>query len=253
MSAKPRAAGVRLKLKGPSLKVKGEVEREELKHLFGASGFQDYKQYLDSILSRVGKTPRQWLEWVLRMAHENPRTMMPGDWSNARQELAVFVAFHLDGWIDYDESIKVPSEAETRTILPAFREAIEKVIRREPVPLGGFTSKAELHWVPRSQRYFQREQTEAEWLPRAMRAMGLLIVDYGHLVRACPALVPRGKEGDTCNRWFVATRSRQEYCSTRCQTRASTKAYREGTETAAVARHKIDITSASRRARWRKE
>ena len=236
MKAKAKYARERLKVKSPGLRV--IFEPEELKDLFTLSGYQRFTDYVNSILLRIGETPRERLEWAVRMVQKNPRTMMPGDWSNARQEIAVFVAVQPDGRIDCDKRIDVPSDAETRATLRAFGDAIKKVVLREPVPLASFTSKVELHWFPAHQRFIERERTETKWLTRAMRALGRLILDHGHLIKECPALAPRGKEGDKCGRWFVATRPRQEYCSTRCQTRASTRASREDTDTAATARRK---------------
>ena len=77
---------------------------------------------------------------------------------------------------------------------------------------------------------------EFGWPGRAAQTLGDLIEKEGSFLKECPAPLPRDEEA--CGVWFVAKRPKQEYCSATCQSRASTRAARAGTETPAEKRRK---------------
>jgi hypothetical protein len=65
--------------------------------------------------------------------------------------------------------------------------------------------------------------------PYVTRLMLVMVDGRGpRVIRACVAPAPRGDGSETCKRWFLASRQGQAYCSRRCQSRASTQAFRRG-------------------------
>jgi len=191
-----------------------------------------FQKTIEALQERVGAGPKDRLDWVVQTVQRSLKT--PADWQNLRLELAIFIAAQPDGWVDYTQEILAPPEDQTREILRKFGEAIARAVHREPVPMGRFGADVALWWLPRTQCYYEQTAKDTAWLPRAMLALRPLIREYGHLVKECPARVSRGEPDDICGTWFVATRPRQEYCSARCQSRASTRAKREGIATAAM-------------------
>jgi len=118
-------------------------------------------------------------------------------------------------------------------------EIIQRAVRRENITTGLAKIEATLWWDVKAGRFWAWEVDEhADWKLLATRALGLLIAEYGHLLKECPSPPKRGKAGEICGTWFVARRVNQEYCSAVCQSRASTRAFRAGTETPAVAKRR---------------
>jgi hypothetical protein len=107
-------------------------------------------------------------------------------------------------------------------ILTQWDNMIQHALSREPVHIVPDHISTVLAWSPTANRF-----VEETWFPQgyetaAVRALGKLLVDYGHLVKECPAPKFRGKLGETCETLFVANRPNRMYCSGACQSRATT-------------------------------
>jgi hypothetical protein len=110
---------------------------------------------------------------------------------------------------------------------------IECAIKRQEIDLGSQSLHERVFWSRADER-FELDQDLADrpaWFVRAHRLLGLLIAKKGHLLRACPAPAPRSQPKASCGQWFLAKRPNQAYCSASCQSRATTRASREGTKT----------------------
>ncbi|MBI4537171.1 MAG: hypothetical protein HY712_04350 [candidate division NC10 bacterium] len=208
----------------------------------------DALEFIDLVDRRVGTTPRERLAWVVAAVQRQPKDMTPGDRQNLRVEMAGFYHFetHAQG------TPYIPTEEEAQEALRAFGQAIQRAVRRERISAGEIITEAtgrrvragELVsdlaavWDSGAGRFVAWDCTTAEWPTRATFALVRLIVESGHLLKECPAPASRGKEGEMCGVWFVANRPTQEYCSGTCQSRASTRAAREGAETPATLRRR---------------
>lgn len=125
-----------------------------------------------------------------------------------------------------------PTEADVKEIRTRFGWIIEQAVRRKQAPIRGIRAMVYLWWDGKRFRY--GEDSDPGWADRAAQTLADLLEEHGHLLKECPALAPRAEAGETCGLWFVAKRPNQEYCSATCQSRASTRAAREGKDTAAT-------------------
>jgi len=139
---------------------------------------------------------------------------------------------------DLFECLMRPDQDNARDILERMREVIARAVKREPVLLRETRSSETVGlvwfaerstWVPTSSLGGSMNQAD-----HAALALGDLLREAGALLKECPAPASRSKQGETCGVWFVAKRPNQEYCSAVCQSRASTRAKRSGTETPAT-------------------
>ncbi len=161
------------------------------------------------------------------------------------------------------EGIEQPSEHEAHEILRKFDSIIARVIHRESFPLAIYSACDHVRWDDRpaaqnGQRFRCYQDIQpgrnkgAEWETRALHVLGQLIDECGHLLKECPAPASRGTEGETCGKWFLASRPNQKFCSAQCQSRTTTRAARPKPD-AGRRRRKLDRRTSrnrvSRRAR----
>jgi hypothetical protein len=191
----------------------------ELKDPTERIGFEE----LAKIQGRVGDTPVQRLRWAVEFAQRDLDGLSDGDWANLRSELAAF-----DSWVipldqvtsrrarkalrdgteppDADpRGFALPSERDVRAIQDGVRLTVRMLLDTDETVI-----------EPAKVSFVITRDSRRSWLFRLPGpAWGGLALA---LVRECPE--PK------CRRWFVASRTNQWFCSTRCQTRASTRAYR---------------------------
>jgi len=207
--------------------------------------FDTFIETVELTKGRIGRTRRDRLAWVVRKVQEDPRTMTPPDVENLRLELAVFVSAR--GLRPYGETgsisgksgqVDQPTEAEARTMLERMGEMVQHAVNREPVPVAQVRGGLTLRWMDfEGKQWWQRDWSDfrtLSWEEQAAHAVAELLEREGHFLKECPAPAIRAKQGETCGLWFVANRPRQEYCSATCQSRASTRAARAGTQTPAM-------------------
>jgi hypothetical protein len=177
----------------------------------------------ERLSSRVGRKPKECLAWALRFAQRDPQAMTRGDWANAEGELRAFL----------DVSVAPFAPGTLGALLGVFREeiqgahrslrtAITAALRHERIPLARTTETAE--WRADLGRYVINHMLP-EVPSRAVMKFVHLLAIAGDVLRVCPAPRARGQGGETCGIWFVQTRPQAVYCSPRCQSRATTRAY----------------------------
>ncbi len=208
---------------------------------------------LDLVLRRIGRVPRERLEWVVNLVQRDPHAMIPGDRESLRLELSGFAYIGnplTDAWLQYYRSRgyrmrKIPlhplPETELKKVLDRLRTNIGRVVRREchyPTSASGREWRV---WNEDSQRWVAWLSKDLSYVDDVAVALDRLVGEYGHLVRACPAPAKRAKAGETCPRWFVAKRPDQEYCGGTCQSRASSRAARGNTKTPATLKRRYRV------------
>jgi len=196
-----------------------------------------FRQEWNATLDRVGWTPKDRLAWAVRAVQASRRDLTPGDRDNLRRELGVFASGPKGGGAEWsaEEGILGPEEKDMPGVLEELGRILQAAVKRERVTVARRVAALSLVWdpglqegpYPRSPHFVLWDHDEDDdWEIRAKRVLCRLLVEHGHLLKECGAPEPRGGQGDTCGTWFVANRSRQAYCSPRCQTRAATRAYR---------------------------
>lgn len=197
------------------------------------------EQY-DTFLRRIGRAggdinQATALRWALSLI-DRPggwRGMTPGDRQNIRLEIGCFAACMVqarDGRLLPFPQIPPPTEEEAQRILEMFDNLLSAAMRREPITFDT-PSRRQLDWIDDQYAETAHLNLQRGWFEDARVSLALAIRDAGHLLKTCPAPASRGKEGETCDTRFVASRPNQAYCSARCQTRAATRAYRSGDST----------------------
>lgn len=197
-----------------------------------------FRRMFEKILPKVGLTARERLEWAVWFAQEDLGSTTPGDLLKLREELTAFkLGDGGPGIGGTGDEVDLVTEAELREAHAAFRQILSAFITKGQADIGEFSIDFRV-WrhdpdqfpTLKSRRYrpsFEPPLPRLETTDEELRfTLGLRLNAYGHLVRACPAPVPRGRQGEACGRWFVADRPNKDYCSRRCQGRAATRAAR---------------------------
>lgn len=172
---------------------------------------------------RVGTRPKECVAWAVRFAQRDPQTMTAGDWANAEGELHAFLGVNVGPYAPDTLGAQLGLEPESiQEAHRALRGAIATALRHERIPLGRTTETAE--WRPDLGRYaigvpFPEVRS---W---TMKHFVQLLAMAGDVLRVCPAPAPRARDGRRCDTWFVQMRPQGVYCSPRCQSRATTRAY----------------------------
>jgi hypothetical protein len=173
---------------------------------------------------RVGATPKECLAWAVHFAQRDPDTMTVGDWANAEGELRAFLGVSVGPFAPGTLGAFFGVARENiQGAHRALRAAIIAALRHEPIPLGRTTETAE--WRPDLGGRYAIGLTLPEVPSWTARQFVHLLAMAGDVLRVCPAPPPRGQEGETCGTWFVQMRPQGVYCSPRCQSRATTRAY----------------------------
>ena len=175
--------------------------------------------------------------WVLRFAQKDLRNMTAGDWYNLRLDLAAFIL----PFQKTKEDVTLPSRHEVRQIHQRFRAVLSELIRVGRVKIGGYRSIELVREQTGATTMLVHASSSASPTQPYILYLSILLFERQHLVKACPAPAPRGARGESCGQWFLARRPNQVYCSRRCQTRASTRAFRQ-----ARARKRQSIPRASK-------
>ncbi len=200
---------------------------------------------LQDAYSRVPADPRRRLEWVVDLVGNVGR--MPKDEDDSRKQRAEMYSFLAAAglapiepsegplWGDRVDAILNPRPENLGYVrrfhnatLKTWQQMIQCALNREPVSVVRGGSDTVLIWSPTGKRFVEETRYLQEYQVAAARALGKLLVDYGHLVKECPAPKLRGQPGETCETWFVASRPNKLYCSSACQSRATTAGYRAG-------------------------
>ena len=212
---------------------------------------------LHQIMLRIGRDARERLEWVVNLVQKNPAEMTEGDRDNVGVELAAFI--HLGNPLpkEYADRLRAygvevgkgkiklsPIEAnDIAPVLERLRRNIKHVVKREnhyPADKSGQVWRMWNEPLNKWEAVSLRDSSEAD---SAAFALDRLVGEVGHLAKECPAPAVRAKSDEVCGRWFVAKRPTQDYCSSTCQSRASTRAARGGTDTAATRQRRADAAT----------
>ncbi len=160
------------------------------------------------------------VKWIVHQAYELPQT--EEEWMSFERDVFYFGV--LEGQIALSGSVDSPKPGFGKRILNRTRTVIEQTINLQPIPLGRFTKS--LVWASFSERYrlsVTDETRRGNLEDVTLDALYDLILNYGHLIKQCPAPARRAKEDERCGKWFVAERPNQQYCSSRCLSRKTTR------------------------------
>lgn len=204
-----------------------ENDLSEATRVFLAQGQieKDYKEpdtYLKWAVARTQELPRAKIieTYQLKGQRKADIRLDPFDWKSFEFEVVAFVTHDL-GLQEIDGKLDKPTEEQARLIFVLMASAIRDASLKKTIFLGQLTSEPTLHWS--KERYHEREAT-SDWVTRAVRKLSSLIVERGHLIKACTAAKPRSEEN--CEKLVVAGRVDQLYCSATCASRMSTQSGR---------------------------
>lgn len=199
---------------------------------------------LGEVVKRIGESEDDRLRWLVEVV-QRERKLTPGDQDNLALELVAFAiagnplpesyASHVAKYFDPMKHSVGPLEPhQVQRVLDRLRQVLCAVVRREQFMAVSEEGAGRRAFFQPTGRWIELPPEKLPIDELAARALDRLILQYGHFVKACPAPELRTTTGATCGRWFVASRPSQDYCSPRCQSRATTRAARKGTMTPAM-------------------
>lgn len=190
---------------------------------------------------RLPTDPRLRLGWAVDLAGNVG--VLPKDEVDKRKLIAEIYAFIGAAGLTVPVGYIVPYSVHG-LLLNLWRKMIQAAVDREPVEIVPTRNIAShkmnpswrppqigvfLIWSPRQNRFTEEIRFPGDYETAAAQALGKLLLDFGHLVKECPAPKLRGKPGELCETWFVASRPNKLYCSSACQSRATTARSRPAT------------------------
>lgn len=161
--------------------------------------------------------------WAVRFAQKDLRNMTAGDWYNLRLDLAAFIL----PFQGTKEDVTLLSRHEVRQLHQRFRAVLSELIRVGRVKIGGYRSIELVREQTGATTMLVKASSSASPTQPYILYLSILLFERQHLVKACPAPALRDTRGESCGQWFLARRPNQVYCSRRCQTRESTRAFRQ--------------------------
>lgn len=197
----------------------------------------------EKIQMRVGREPRERLAWALAFAQRDLDSLTPGGWEDIRWELWAFTLIPFwkpaEAGGDQERIYEAYDFAEQADVISAqtkFGETLWDLQHKGWSMIGPVTELLIVPWSKTETGQHFRVAFEAlthgavpspgslywplsEFSTYAESRFGLLIGQFGEYLHICP-------EKD-CGRWFVANRTNQDYCSSRCQMRSATNRYRQ--------------------------
>jgi len=173
-------------------------------------------------LGRIGPTPAHAVRWLLKFIQENIDELSSGDLTNRAFEIASFAYWGTGDKGPSLASIKqwkwagskyltYPEGDEIKTLQRSLRNHIERLLRSGHTAFEIQKLKLDIgadHDTP----YFSLS-TESAFEYRIAVSLG----EQAHRIRRC----------GSCQTIFLAVRRKQQWCSTRCQSRMGTKRFRE--------------------------
>lgn len=168
-------------------------------------------------------TDRKRIEWVVEVAQIPYGSLSTGQTLDRSIELNAFMQWSGGLWRDPGD-VKLDmtnGKISFWSVQQEFARIIGAIVAGESVSVGSF--KVDLKY---SNGYLSKTMLndDSHGAKLAAFALGLLLDEFGSLIKSCPAPKPRSDE--PCNKWFVG-RPDQVYCSTQCQVRVGSRATRK--------------------------
>ena len=167
-------------------------------------------------------TPREHLVWMVGQCYRPPETS--DEWAGWERNVICFGM--LEGRIPLD-GVNQPKPNFGKRILRQAHKWIELAIARQTIPLGSTTRRlvwsAGSAYAPAGYILMDMAPIALTVESAALGALRQLIVQYGPLIKQCPAPAVRAKHNERCGKWFVAGRPNQEYCGSTCLSRKTSR------------------------------
>lgn len=193
---------------------------------------------------RVGKKPEARLQWTIDFAARDLSALTEGDWENLRRDLTAFALtpqihdvtryarsslvrreiarLGLHDW--QGAYAEMPTREEVQQTQGEYRRVLQELLSSGLVELGPFETVLGISRDDIHSKDLPRRSQFVEWIlhekvPWGLLTFARLLGAFGFRLEHCPE--------PTCGRLFVVRRINQHFCSTRCQSRTTTRAYRE--------------------------
>jgi len=210
-----------------------------------------------TFIARLGRTPRDRLQWALDFSARDLATLSVGDWTNLQRELVAFCELLLTPEPRARETARATKTARTASpevyfaadsatppirLLPTKEEIVgEQRLWRSMISVL-FTPGGRM--IYRLKPEIQFEVVRLDSAGRMKLHLSAHGEDAGRLQLAnlltSHVLLLRECAEPACGRRFIGKRRGQEFCSRTCQNRAAVRAHRER---AAARRTKTEATT----------
>jgi len=179
-------------------------------------------ELLTATLHRMKAKAGGLLGWAIDFAQIDVDRLAPTGWYNLRLELAAFlIPFSVEVSQRHGS---LPAEEEVREVHASFARIFSTLMRDHRVKIGRYDVELDVDQDGVAGIGLQSASRTGPYVTWLM----LLIFEVRgqYMIRTCPAPAPRAQKEQGCDRWFLASRDTQVYCSRRCQSRAATQAFR---------------------------
>lgn len=214
------------------LKERLQQDRERLKQDPEWQTLQARLKWWIQIEKQVGKTPTDRLGWAVKFAQEDLDAFTPGKWTDIAAELRAFCNFPF-GTVAHPRRPEQPlanidewptrglTEDDVRAVHREYQKFLAVLVIDTWADTGDLTIGVTVYLTQDSE-HPERSGVAVvgrtdNVVTKAMWSLVTLLTAYGDRLRQCPE----------CRRFFVASRTNQEFCAYRCASRQSTRAYRQ--------------------------
>ena len=183
-------------------------------------------------LLRIGGTPKRISTWALRWIDQPNSSLTNKDWHALRCEISALSRINIAGRPDqWEDAIRAsligPAKASDPVVMPlATRDGARRFLSMvsdgvQGLIQGGIAAVGPLRisvWVVRADQDWLKGESTLSYQPENIVDEAVYKVLLA--LQACGGRVGRC---NACSRLFLADRTNQTYCSTRCQSRVTSR------------------------------
>lgn len=195
---------------------------------------------LEKAQSRIGKTPLKTMQWVTRLlafTDQKLADLSKGDFENLAYEIAVFSLLGTKrlprikagktilmdstwGGADWGDKRalgeSIPSREQVRTVSVEVKRHVDSLLANRQAEISLHETKLMIQVIGNRGGLFTFHGRIQD---KFFFHLARLLADFGPRLQRC--------EAPDCSQVFVSVRKHQQFCSTRCQSRITTRALRQ--------------------------
>lgn len=183
-------------------------------------------------LLRIGSSQEEIVKWGLRWSERPASSLTAEDWQALQSEIGALGSILIHEKSPFESTVKMvlaqsksttstffrqPTQDEARRFLDLIRRCVEDLLKYSSADVGPLEITVTVSRRDRLPVSREPRQKVPSMFDYALYRFLMALQQSGGLIGHCPE----------CNHTFLAERTNQKYCSSRCHSRTTSRAHRQ--------------------------